>query len=147
MAKYKLNLPGVDTWAGDTGRALAKAAREANNELGRRIINGAPIKTGFLVHSTEVGLNKINIRKRKRPKGFKMPDAKPAKISEIRDVTKRMRVTDVFRMAFRADYAGLVHEGTGNNKSGPNPFVLRQVKQWPSIVGIMIKRYGGKKGV
>lgn len=140
MPTYKFSVAGVNEWDRAARTVSLKVAKLAAKELSRRIILDTPVDTGFLVASSVPILNRSESPPElDRPVGFfQRATARGSKVAQIYATIARMRSRDRFSLFFIAKYAKWVHQGDGNNNSGPRPFVERHVRVWPSIVASIV---------
>lgn len=134
MSKFKLDIPGIEAWTRKSQSKSLKVVRGAYRELCNRIIDDAPVDTGFMVASAKARLNpKKGLAPRKRPPKYWEPEARELKKEEVRATSNRMRkLGDTLGLSFAAEYTKFVHEGTV--KQAAQPFITINLGAWPSIV-------------
>lgn len=134
MSKFKFDIPGIEAWVAKSQSKSLKVVRGAYRELSNRIIDDAPVDTGFMVASAKARLNpKKGLVPRKRPDKYWEPEARELKKDEVRATSNRMRkLGDTLGLSFAAEYTKFVHEGTANQAA--QPFIAINLGAWPSIV-------------
>lgn len=133
MARYQLEIADLDRWEKVVKKQGLAVTRAAIRMLADRIIDDAPVDTGFMVESAVVELNPSGGRAPiMRPDGFWEPQARERKMDQVQQHTSAMQLSDTFGLSFIANYTRFVHEGT--SKQASQPFVDINVAAWPSIV-------------
>jgi hypothetical protein len=140
MAKYRFDIPGIEKFMGDMKSRSVRVARGATQEVMERVINDAPVDTGFMVATARVRLNpKRSLAARDRPPKYFEPDAQELKKDEVKGAVKAMKIGDALGLSFVAKYTKWVHEGTSHQVA--QPFVTINVIAWPSIVRKYVALY------
>lgn len=137
MSTFKFSIAGIDQWAEKSTVRSLGVARRATRILGSRVIEDAPVDTGFMLSTARVRLNPSRtLSGRDRPKGFRRLDeaeVRESKMTELRAATHAMKLKDSVGLSFIASYTKYVHEGT--SKQPAQPFISRWLSSyWPSIV-------------
>lgn len=137
MAKYRFDLPGIEKYVGATKTLSLRVARRSIEELSRRVLDDAPVRTGFMVASAKVRLNPRGpLKERARPPKYWDPEPREMKMGEVLEKSKAMRLKDTLGISFVANYASIVHEGLNDRPA--QPFVTINLAAWPSIVRTQI---------
>lgn len=134
MAAYKFTIAGIDKWVEQS--AMPKtvvASRLAIREMSRRVLNDAPLDTGFMIASARVRLNPSEqLAEQTRPPDFNEQSAREDKLSEVYLATGpgQMKRGDSFGLSFVANYTKYVHNGIGQAEQ---PFIAINLSSWPTI--------------
>jgi hypothetical protein len=133
VAKYRFDLPGIEAYIGETKQRGLKVVRRSTVELMSRVIDDAPVRTGFMVASAKVRMNpRGSLKERKRPPGYWEPEPRELKMAEVREMASAMKLKDTLALSFVANYTTIVHEGLSSSPA--QPFVTINLSAWPSIV-------------
>jgi hypothetical protein len=133
MAAFKLSIAGINKWTEKSSKRSVAVVRRATRILGERIIEDAPVDTGFMVASARVRLNPGTrpLKGRDRPDDFDEQAARAIKVFELLDATNAMRLGDSVGLSFVANYTKYVHNGVGQPAQ---PFIAQNLHYWPSIM-------------